>query len=595
MSIIRHIYNIGTRAIVLPALCCLAGCTAEEAVRVQPTDGKVAVELALCVSTAQDNSAQAPVAPTRMSSAVVQKDGNFRGIKNLRLIPLNSDDAVCGDMLQGLSRVGGTHHYFTDTLTDLNIGTSQFLCYARAIPAEGAEYADNGSTDDSSFPASHSDIDLNSITFTPVAISPNPENDGYTVTAAKIATYLTSIAIVEGWSSSGYKLGACYKNFVNELNDFKPIAGSTANVKAMLNQLKENIGGITTSTDKEATLKNNILSAIGDDIETKLGSGNYPRDLGLPDGAGALKWNGTAFEVIINAPQGSTMPLSDHDRYAYPPELYYFIKSPIKTSTGQREDDYSKDNWDDVLSAYQANDTTVQSTTRSVAVTKPLDYAVGSMAVSIKADTSELEDNSKEANEAEGPGSTIPIQAVTLGTLGEKKFPLTSIQIDGQYQQTNEFLPVSDTKDDEGNTVKKKEYIVYDKGISGVYLNSNFSSPVYSLAYQSRDAKPVHIVLEFENNSGSAFYGYNNGIVYNGTRFYLIGELWPDGESAVDKERRVFTKDHTTVLNLTIKSLKNAYNVIPDLKTAAYAVHVSNVAIRNWDDLTPVDHELYNW
>ena len=214
------------------------------------------------------------------------------------------------------------------------------------------------------------------------------------------------------------------------------------------------------------------------------------------------------------------------------------------------------------------------------------------MELNINAASSSLEDNSQSANVED---SSIEIASVNLGTVDEKKFPLTGIQIDGQYLQTYEFMPEEDTKDDAGHTIKKKEYIVYDKSIDDIYLTESTSGLAHMLAFQSRDGKPVHIVLEFKNNSGKPFYGYNNGIVYNGTKFYLIGQIWPDGESAIDKERRVFTKDFKTTLNLTVNSLKNAYNVIPDLKTAAFAIHVSNVAIRNWEDLTPVDHDLYNW
>lgn len=599
MKVFRHIYNIGTRILALLLLFCWQACsTTDSDDPQQPSDGRVAVELALCVSAAQDHEAHAPAAPTRLSAVTVQNEDNFRGIQDLRLIPLNSEDAVCGDMLRSLSRVDGTQHYFSNEVTELNIGTSQFLCYARAIPADGAIPADNGGIDDSSFPASPSNVDLSAIRFIPSQISPNETDDRYGA-ANTMAAYLTTIATAKvsddyRWDNADHKLGAYYKNFVNKLSGFKPIAGSTANVKAMVKQLKNNLEALELTGDEDM-LRDNIITAIGD-VDTQVTGDAYPGNLGLPDGAGALRWNDTEkkFEVIINAPESSTMPLSDHNRFAYPPELYYFIKSPIKTSTSQRESDYSETEWDDVLATYQTDNATVQTTTRSVAVKNPLDYAVGSMVVYIQAASASLEDNSQEAHDAEG-GSTITVQDVALGTVGDQKFPLTGIQVDGQYQQTCEFLPVGDTKDSENHTVKAKEYIVYDKSISGVYLTADISSPAYSLAYQSRDDKPVDIVLEFQNNSGQDFYGYDNGIVYKNTKFYLIGQIWPDGESSVDKERRVFTKDHKTVLNLTIRSLKNAYNVIPDLKTAAYAVHVSNVAIRNWEDVTPVDHELYNW
>ena len=62
-----------------------------------------------------------------------------------------------------------------------------------------------------------------------------------------------------------------------------------------------------------------------------------------------------------------------------------------------------------------------------------------------------------------------------------------------------------------------------------------------------------------------------------------------------DFHSRVFTKDYKTTINLNIQSLRHAYNVVPDLNTAAYSIKVDNVAVTPWTDGGTQNHELYNW
>ena len=162
----------------------------------------------------------------------------------------------------------------------------------------------------------------------------------------------------------------------------------------------------------------------------------------------------------------------------------------------------------------------------------------------------------------------------------------------GQYKQDYQFIPkLSQTP---SNTDEK---IIYDKEVpSGIQLSTSWTTtPVYTLAFQSRDEKPIDIVLEFMNN-GTAFTG-EGGIVHPNTKFYLVGQIWPEPEksSQGDYFTRVFTKDYRTIVKLNIQSLKHAYNVIPDLKTATYSIKVDNVAITPWSDGGSQNHELYNW
>lgn len=600
----------------LLVILAIVGCASDDSGSpMPPADGKVAVELALCVSPSQSEGGI-----TRMSSATIQGDNNFRDIQDLKLIPLNSEGNVAGSMLQGLERVDDKNYYFSHQIIDLNIGTSRFLCYAKAKHDANPDPAKNGALT-AVFPSSLSDNNyLTAISFTPKQISPSGvvTSDDY-LRARNLAGYLTSIATAGNWESYN-KLQDLYNLFTGNGN---LIAGSSANVKALVNKLYQQVNGLVIpggNTDAQ-TAKTSILAKILDGV-TYEGSGNdlvitsldgtsttregYPGNIGLPDGAAAMRWVATKptdatddgypkFVPQVKVPAGNTMPLSDHDRFAYPPELYYYIDSPIKTSESSKESAYQSAKWvdkegdDGVLNKYEHDDAVVASTTRSVAVKNPLDYAVGCLVTRIQAVSDNLEDNSQAAKDAEGASSTIVVAPVSLGS---DKFPLTGIQIDGQYKQTYEFLPIADT-----NTYKATEYIVYDNDITGVYLTSTQSGPAYTLAYQSRDGKPVDIVLEFLNNSGKLFYGYQNGIVYPGTKFYLIGQIWPPNPEASTEniDCRVFTKDHISSVQLTIQSLQNAYNVIPDLKTAQYAIKVDNVAVTQWSDGGSQNHELYNW
>lgn len=605
----------------LLVILAIVGCTSDDSDSpMPPADGKVAVELALCVSPSQSEGGI-----TRMSSATIQLDNNFRDIQDLKLIPLNSEGNVAGSMLQGLERVDDKNYYFSHQIIDLNIGTSRFLCYAKAKHDANPDPAKNGALT-AVFPSSLSDADdLTDISFTPKQISPSGvvTSDDY-LRARNLAGYLTSIATAGNWGSYD-KLQDLYNLFTGNGN---LIAGSSANVKALVNKLYQQVYGLVIPEGNTAaqTAKTSILAKILDGV-TYTGSGNdlvitsldvdgtsttrerYPGNIGLPDGAAAMRWVATKptdatdetdddypkFVPQVKVPAGNTMPLSDHDRFAYPPELYYYIDSSIKTSESSKESAYQSAKWVDkegdngVLNKYEHDDAVVASTTRSVAVKNPLDYAVGCIVTRIQAVSDNLEDNSQAAKDAEGASSTIVVAPVSVS---DGNFPLTGIQIDGQYKQTYEFLPIADT-----NTNKATEYIVYDKDITGVYLTSTQSGPAYTLAYQSRDGKPVDIVLEFLNNSGKLFYGYQNGIVYPGTKFYLIGQIWPPNPEASTEniDCRVFTKDHISSVQLTIQSLQNAYNVIPDLKTAQYAIKVDNVAVTQWSDGGSQNHELYNW
>lgn len=548
----------------------LLGCTSSDATidRDDPqppvvNNGRVAVDLALSVSTTSGNSS----ATTRMAADIVQASGNYRGIQDLKVYALNSEDTQLG-YYNNLTSVDGTRHYYTNQI-DLSIGTDHFLCYAKAIPGDGAKVYENGS-----ITPHFVSTDYTQNTFEPVQITVSSNSEvkaaitaGY-AEATAMATYLTEIANASNhvdWTGS-----PLYTSFISKGNY---IAGSSANLIALVTQLKEDLEKLPTTTDRTY-----VLDKIGtlDNINDKLNSSNpYPAVIGIPDGAAAMTWDDTNKKFVAVTEFNSGTPLSDHTRFIYPPELYYYINSPIKTATTSLENEYKDATWSNVLEQYTQDDATVSSTTRSVAVKKALDYAVGCLEVYIMANDNELVDNADN-----------PVD------ISSHSFTLTGIILGGQYKQNYQFTPeLSPTP---SNTDEK---IIYDKEVpSDIILSTSWTTtPVYTLAFQSRDEKSIDIVLEFMNK-GAQFTG-EGGIVHQNTKFYLVGQIWPEPEKASqgDYFTRVFTKDYKTKVKLNIQSLKHAYNVIPDLKTATYSIKVDNVAITPWSDGGSQNHELYNW
>ena len=611
----RYIYNLGTCAIACLALFCWQGCAATDSDDPQPAtpaDGRVAVDLALCVSGIQGNASV-----TRMASDVVQGQETpvFRGIQDiedqnpaqmLTLIPLSEDNTVLQGTFKGLeAKNANTHYYYTNQLTELYIGTTRFLCYAKA-PAGERTKAQNGS-----IVATLGDKSPANISFNLDPICPNQNASGYDVAQA-MADYLNRIAKAPGFSTNeDYQ--ALYRSFINQSEEgaTSHIAGSTKNVKLWVKQLKDAVD-MRSDTD----VKPKIISAI-DDIYTQIPSEEFPANLGLPDGAAAMKWITSAPDdasddatypkfVVVKGKDDNTS-LSDHSRFTYPAELYYFANSRIKTSSRSQAEAYDRLSWagepgvEGVLQAYENDNATVASTTRSVAIKDTINYAVALLEAHITADATTndagktvLKDNYSSLKDA----SDLLDHDIEFDATS---FPLTGIMIGGQFPQHYDFTPLENGEGPEGGD--PEEYILYDTqlptGSDAIHLwtsDEEKAKSIQTLVFQTRDYKPIDIVLEFENNSGHDFIGYNGGTVYDGTKFYLTGQAWPSTVyGTAYKQQRVFTKDYKTVLNLTIKSLKNAYNVIPELRTATHSIRVSDVAVKEWTSHLYDEHDFYNW
>ena len=284
----------------------------------------------------------------------------------------------------------------------------------------------------------------------------------------------------------------------------------------------------------------------------------YPESRGLPTGCAILRWTPTGFVVPqISGVEG----MAPINRYCFPTSLYYCVNTTIKTSKDKNiAQAYSTSNtWEEVLDDYTLG-STITSNTTSVALVKPLQYAVGMLSATVQSDRDWLQDNDG-------------LPETTVFATGEN-LPVTGIILSGQYAQNFDFTP--ETSED--------EYFSYDNQTPGVYLTKVKSAPIRTLSLPTPEGKDIYFTLEFLNNSGRTFFGAD-GRVLPGHKFYMVGKMELPTDPAKRKFEQVFVPDHITTLKCTIYSLAGAYNAVPDLGIPQLVIGVQTQV--NWEMSTP--------
>ena len=132
---------------------------------------------------------------------------------------------------------------------------------------------------------------------------------------------------------------------------------------------------------------------------------------------------------------------------------------------------------------------------------------------------------------------------------------LTGVIIGGQHTVGFDFKPKGPQSDLDAR-------FIYDSVVGTAGTDGKWT--VNTLVLQSYDGEKVPVVLEFKNNTPYQFTG-KDGIIYPGTKFYLIAELDPAGKGEGNYAGRVFTQDYTTKVGMRVISLANAYSCMPDL------------------------------
>ena len=543
----------------------------------------------------------------------------FRGLQNMRLVPIayattptqeGRLDATMGDqktaynpivlpaMATGDLKDAGTDKYKVYNDVDIPTGINAFVFYGEA--AEGDETSDvvNGALDPSYVDDGWNTTgQVNSLKFRLRPIfTGSAESD-----ENSLVTMLNAIVTAFGTPKADGVLEGLLNNFK------KMTAGSSNNILLACEQLYNTLSdtGVNFDTDDESlvtavkTALEGYFNKTGDSAPYTLSwktDPNFPGKYNLPDGAVQLTYSTNTFAYTDNVNYTPETEVTGQLRgvalgdYVYPASLYYWVPTTIRISDNSVLSNISSPaSWDGILDNYETGgsytQTNVSITTQSVSLYSPIQYAVASFIV-----------NAYFKGEIEDGGENFPGggKVVTIPTDGMK---LTGILIGGQKTVGWDFRQPATGFTGNDN----KEYTIYDashkSGTGGadawipVKTSSTGITPAYSLALETKgttdkDPETVRFALEFINNTTEEFVG-RDGIVPVGGKFYLVGEL--ESETTADATEdgkephvKVFEQDHKTVANVSITSLKNAYNCIPDLRSPRLELGLS-VNLK-WED-----------
>ena len=467
----------------------------------------------------------------RLAQGIVQgqKPAVFRGMNNINLISFNAAPAAgktgtevikLGSILDNELQANTSAKVYYEV--PIEVGTTNFLFYGEAYSA-----TPNAKTDGALEATIGESVD--GIKFELQSIAPDAENNSEVAT---LEAALNQVAGATGGTTAWKDATSDLKKYYEALISLK--AGSATSVKLALADLK---AGVEKAT---ATGEEGLKTAISKAIEaalTSIADCTYPQNVGLPDGAAQLKFEGGAFDYITASNVGS-LAYTSMANFVYPASLYYTTNTAIKTSTSRLADKYGTD-WKTCLALYNGGGTSVEANTQSVALVNQIQYAVGRFDVAAKFSASSINDN---------VGESI---AVTAGD----SITLDGILIGGQKNADWQFAPLASSE----------EYTIYDASVTSTKLGTADiadSIMAQSLALPTKAGDNVNFALELTNNTGNAFTGVD-GIVPAGAKFYLVGQLIPQADKAGNL---VFAKAYNTKANVTISSLAHAYNCIPDLK-----------------------------
>ena len=530
---------------------------------------------------------------TRQATDVLTSDATSPRLPYYtRIIPMVNNDPVSAEVGWDFSVVkdNPNSRFYRSHFCSLDIGTNGFLVYANVLdrtPVEGIDIKMYNGSLIETFPSSISDVhDVDegiSFSLDPIYKSADySSTNGIPSGAKALADCLTAIATKEGFHES---LDPTVKGFFDLFtNDGNHLPGSAVNVRkwietfrtSMSSHLNPSEPSVLDAVDAEAVIRLTDIASL-----------TYPRDINLPDGAAVLRWNKNTnkFEPQINTTTIDN--INSIARFAYPAPLYYFVASDIKTSEklvdfatlyNQVESNNSKTAWEQVLENETFNKTSVSANTMAVVLKQPIQFAIAQVKVKIKAYSSYLPD----------AATPTPNSIAANGT----NFPLKGIIVCDQRPVDYEFEP----KDVEQGVVSDADVLfIYDNQVkSDCYLTTQtegvWAEGCNTLVLQSLKDEDVNIILEFENNSGQQFTCID-GIVYPGTRFYLIGKveasLYNSQDPNVHSENKdqVFTKDYITTVNMTVSSLARAYNVPPNLLSPNLEIGVETTP--EWEEATP--------
>lgn len=563
----------------------------------------------------------------RLAQSTVQaeKDGSvtFRGLKNIFMVPFALDNTttegsdsqvnVEGTSLLTPAPVGKIDlsdfttftvektpnaKYYMDVTIPVN--TTNMLFYA-----EGGSSSESTSANPADVTYGGLKVNCSSDSWTieskvednisfelkPIYTATSTESAETTILAA-----LNAILKADGFNSTGTQTTADDEGNSNEetnsgqtitqlFSNFTQLkSGSAENVLYTVNELYR-IANERKSTSNEKNTYDHIITAItgsGSEnssstsplfttdtdgslkyVDSFSENAKYPTNKNLPAGVAQLKYDNekNEFAYVHTAESTSvvigTMSAADFGDYTYPASLYYYVNSPIKASSSATTQVTASQKWSDYVNGQNNifDQDKVMSNSQLVILKDQVQYAVARFDVIPKFAATTIFD--KDMN--------------TRIDLQDKMFTVKGLLVGGQKNVDWQFKPQSATD--------AKEYTIYDQTFDtvekGVTASSTdvYSTLVLETAKRgSGEQTSVNFAIELINNTGDAFYGVD-GIVPDGGTFYLVGKL--ETSSSDTTNESVFAQDKITTANVTIKSLANAYNVVPDLRATKLSFGLS--------------------
>lgn len=526
---------------------------------------------------------------TRMSGDNAQANKNFLGMQDIRMYSFNAAPAAgststatfkLANIQSGISETTSSKIYSD---VSVPVGTTHFLFYAHA--PQGTTDTEKFAKGVLTFTAPATDATAtNGISATLVAVK---GTDATSETA--LLKILNGVAGVNGWATAtdGTELNKLYTKYTSAK------AGSANSIRLTLQSLYNNLGGIVTGANVDAqTVAKNIRTKIEESFNKTTGTdgyvtlaykdgsaySTYPNNINLPDGAVQLSFDPTNKFTYAATSSLTGIENLDASKICFPSAIYYFQSSDLAATAMELDANQwpkTTTNWTAATAPWLKDASTladgwtasVQPTTRSIAMRQNINYGVANLATTVKCGAASLPDNDKftVTDPSEFPGT------VTVPAAG---FPVTGLLIGGQPTKVGfNFQPASDDAFD---------YTIYDNNLTNIVAKNGAASTTnYTIVLpndKGRDAaeqSKVNVAIELTNNSGVAFRGAD-GIIPAGAKFYLVGQLEPKADALTGVANpAVFMSDYMTTMNLTIKSLKNAYNTIPDLRSTKLQLGLS--------------------
>lgn len=549
---------------------------------------------------------------TRMTENATQQNNNFRGMSGMTLLPF-AETAVEGGETSTSAMLLGTNANAFDKDVDgqgryvyrdieIPVGTQSFVFYGKATGTPESVDAEKcfkyGYLSETSI-STEAKVSLSDVKFALKQI--NSGLDLATAAGTGVESYNKVLAALNkvtdthvgtiAWKNIGTPADMKLDHAKKLWESFSSLkAGSSASVKVALERLAESTGVEALAADATASVDGAGLLALlrknAEEAAASLNDVKFPNDINIPDGAVALNYTaseGWKYQSSVTMKEDNKIA---YDKITYPASLNYFVKTAAMandkaaTTLGSTASFWpNKDDW----AKYDAKNSTtdpwtslsgwsqgVKNSTRTIALKEAIQYGVANLKLTIKAKTNNLDDNASQK------GGQVKDQNINV----DGKLKMTGVLVGGQPSEVAwNYEPTTSATFDRtvyDNKMNQSGDNVDDEGIDVPVNTSSVAN--YTLLLDNKNttggsqADVVYVTVELVNNTDVDFYGVD-GMVPKGGKFYLVGQL-DMNKAGLDKKGldHIFVQDHTTVANLTIMNLKNAYNNIPDLRSTSVSV-----------------------